>query len=117
MEARKKAKEEREIRLREAKLLAAAEKGAEAADSSETWAEDDYERELMASPNDSKLWIRYMAFRLSLADVEGARAVATRALKTILFREEDEKMNVWVALLNLEHKFGTKVSHHAKVNV
>ena len=66
----------------------------------------------LTSPHDAtpKLWIRYMAFRLSLADVEGARAVAARALKTILFREEGEKMNVWVALLNLEHKFGTKAS-------
>ena len=35
------------------------------------------------------------------------RALATRALKTIVFREEGEKMNVWVALMNLEHKYGT----------
>jgi hypothetical protein len=34
--------------------------------------------------------------------------VAERALKKIVFREEQEKMNVWVALLNLEHKYGTR---------
>ena len=38
--------------------------------------------------------------------VDAARKVAERALRTIGFREEGEKFNVWTALLNLEHKFG-----------
>jgi len=33
--------------------------------------------------------------------------VARKALKTISFREEQEKLNVWVALLNLENLYGT----------
>ncbi|GAB5033644.1 rrp5 homolog [Nannochloropsis oceanica] len=71
---------------------------------------EDFERLVMANPNSSLIWIRYMAFHLSLADIDAARAVATRALKTIVFREEFEKMNVWVALLNLENRYGTKES-------
>ncbi|POI29567.1 hypothetical protein CIB84_006683, partial [Bambusicola thoracicus] len=41
-------------------------------------------------------------------EIEKARAVAERALKTICFREEQEKLNVWVALLNLENMYGTE---------
>ncbi|KAJ1679818.1 rRNA biogenesis protein rrp5, partial [Spiromyces aspiralis] len=70
----------------------------------------DFERLLIGSPNSSYLWINYMAFYLQLSEVDQARSIAEKALKTISFREEREKMNVWVALLNLERKFGTKTS-------
>jgi hypothetical protein len=43
-------------------------------------------------------------------EIEKARAVAHRALSAISFREEQEKLNVWCALLNLENLYGTKVS-------
>jgi rRNA biogenesis protein RRP5 len=39
--------------------------------------------------------------------VEKARQVARRAIQTINFREDQEKMNVWIALLNLENVYGT----------
>ncbi|CAH2044792.1 unnamed protein product, partial [Iphiclides podalirius] len=71
---------------------------------------DHFERALLANPNSSQLWIAYMAFHLQATEIERARAVGQRALKTISFREEQEKMNVWLALLNLEHRFGTKES-------
>ncbi|KAI8371887.1 hypothetical protein BD560DRAFT_351467 [Blakeslea trispora] len=67
----------------------------------------DYERLLVGSPNSSYLWINYMAYQLQLSEVAKARDIGERALKTINFREEQEKMNVWVALLNLENNFGT----------
>jgi rRNA biogenesis protein RRP5 len=41
------------------------------------------------------------------ADIDAARAIAERALRTIDFREEEEKMNVWIAFVNLEHKYGS----------
>ncbi|KAK9361864.1 hypothetical protein V1504DRAFT_432440 [Lipomyces starkeyi] len=68
----------------------------------------DFERMLLGSPNSSALWIRYMAFQIQLGEIEKAREVARRALKTINYREEKEKLNIWVALLNLENSFGTK---------
>jgi rRNA biogenesis protein RRP5 len=67
----------------------------------------DYERLLVGSPNSSYLWINYMAYQLQLSEIARAREIGERALKTINFREEQEKMNVWVALLNLENNFGT----------
>nr|XP_014354054.1 PREDICTED: protein RRP5 homolog [Latimeria chalumnae] len=69
---------------------------------------DDFDRLALSSPNSSIVWLQYMAFHLHATEVEKARAVAERALKTISFREEQEKMNVWGALLNLENLYGTQ---------
>ncbi|XP_061625770.1 protein RRP5 homolog isoform X1 [Phyllopteryx taeniolatus] len=69
-----------------------------------------FERLLLASPNSSLLWLQYMAHHLQATQIEQARAVAERALKTISFREEQEKLNVWVARLNLENMYGTQES-------
>ena len=51
--------------------------------------------------------LRYMAFHVLQADIAAARSIAERALRTIDFREEEEKMNLWIAYVNLEHKYGT----------
>ncbi|KAJ7975950.1 rRNA biogenesis protein RRP5 [Quillaja saponaria] len=47
-----------------------------------------------------------MAFMLDMADVEKARSIAERALKRINIREENEKLNIYVALFNLENQYG-----------
>lgn len=67
----------------------------------------DFERHLLASPNSSYLWVQYMSFYLQLSDIEKAKEVGRRALRTISIREEQEKLNVWIALLNLEVTYGT----------
>ena len=67
----------------------------------------DFERLLLGSPNSSYLWIQYMSFQLQLSEVEKAKQVARRGIQTINFREEQERLNVWVALLNLENVYGT----------
>ncbi|KAL7272217.1 rRNA biogenesis protein rrp5 [Rhizina undulata] len=66
----------------------------------------DFERLLLGTPNDSRLWIQYMAFQLQLSEVEKAREIAERALKTIALREEKEKLNIWIAMLNTENTYG-----------
>jgi rRNA biogenesis protein RRP5 len=76
----------------------------------------DFERLLAGNPNSSELWIRYMAFYLSLADIPSTRAVADKALGRIEFRQEREKLNVWTALLTLEHKYGNDGSLQATVD-
>ncbi|KAL8884713.1 MAG: hypothetical protein Q9215_007301 [Flavoplaca cf. flavocitrina] len=67
----------------------------------------DFERLLLGRPNESGLWVRYMAFQLELSEVDKAREIAERALRTIHIREQDEKLNMWMALLNLENAYGT----------
>ena len=68
----------------------------------------DYERLLLGQPDSSELWIAYMAFQMQVSDLIKAREVAERAIKSINIREETEKLNVWVAFLNLEVAYGTK---------
>jgi rRNA biogenesis protein RRP5 len=68
----------------------------------------DFERLLIGSPDSSFLWIQYMSFQLQISELDKARDIGRRALKTISYREEGEKLNVWVALLNLENAFGTE---------
>ncbi|KAL8725782.1 MAG: hypothetical protein Q9181_006288 [Wetmoreana brouardii] len=68
----------------------------------------DYERLLLGQPNSSVLWLSYMAHQLQLSEVDKARGIGERALRTIHIREQDEKLNVWVALLNLENTYGSE---------
>ncbi|AMD18548.1 HBL354Wp [Eremothecium sinecaudum] len=68
----------------------------------------DFERLLIGDPNSSVLWMNYMAFQLQLSEIEKARELAERALKTINYREEAERLNVWIAMLNLENTFGSE---------
>ena len=70
----------------------------------------DFERLLLGRPNSSVLWLSYMAFQLQLSEVNKAREIAERALKTINIREETEKRNVWIGLLNLENTYGSDES-------
>jgi rRNA biogenesis protein RRP5 len=67
----------------------------------------DFERLLLGQPDSSQLWIEYMAFQMKLSELGKAREVAERAIRTINIREETEKMNVWIALLNLENAYGS----------
>lgn len=68
----------------------------------------DFERLLVGNPNSSILWMNYMSFQLQLSEIEKAREIGERALKTINYRDEQEKMNIWIAMLNLENTFGTE---------
>lgn len=73
----------------------------------------DFERLLLGSPNSSYLWIQYMSFQLPLSELDKAREIARRAIQTINFREEKERLNIWIALLNLENVYGTEDSLQA----
>ena len=50
----------------------------------------EFDRLVLQSPDSSLVWLRYMTFHLELTEVDKARAVAERALKTISFRCELE---------------------------
>ena len=82
-----KKREEEEISRREAALA-----DGTADESPENAA--DFERLLASSPNDSEIWIKYMAWHLSLADTDSARNVANRAFDRIEFRQEGEKVRI-----------------------
>lgn len=67
----------------------------------------DYERTLLSQPDSSLIWTQYMAHLLQLGEIDKARSIAERALKIVNIREEGEKLNIWVAYLNMENSFGT----------
>ncbi|TGJ82936.1 hypothetical protein E0Z10_g5830 [Xylaria hypoxylon] len=68
----------------------------------------DYEQLLNRQPNSSNLWIQYMAFQLQVSELAKSREVAERAVATISSTEEIEKLNAWIAYLNLEVRFGNE---------
>lgn len=66
----------------------------------------DFERLILSDPNNSINWLNFTAFQLTVGEVTKAREILERALNTINYREEQEKLNIWVARLNLEFTFG-----------
>jgi ribosomal protein S1/Tfp pilus assembly protein PilF len=70
----------------------------------------DFERLIGSDPHSSVSWIRLMAFHVAHAAIDDARATAERALSTISFRNETDRLNLWVAMLNLEATYGTAES-------
>lgn len=68
----------------------------------------DYERLLNRQPNSSALWIQYMAHQMQVSELAKAREVAERAINTINSTEEVEKLNAWIAYINLEVRFGNE---------
>ncbi|CAG9565725.1 unnamed protein product [Danaus chrysippus] len=103
--------EEEEKPKKKRKKLSAAEKAAKVREEEERLREMEKRAiESESSPRSSEQFERAL---LAQPDCDGNRkseggAVARKALNTINFREEGEKLNVWLALLNLEHRFGTK---------
>lgn len=71
---------------------------------------DQFDRLVMGEPNDSRHWIQYMAFHVQATEVDRARTIAKKALKTIDMRENQERLNIWVALLNMELRYGSKTT-------
>jgi rRNA biogenesis protein RRP5 len=67
---------------------------------------DDFERLLLTEPDSGDLWLQYMAFHLELGDVDQARSIGERALKSIGLGQEAEKLKIWTAQLNLEDAHG-----------
>lgn len=70
----------------------------------------DMERLIMADPDSSVLWIQYIAMYVNQKELEKARTIAKRAINTINFRQQAEKLSVWIAWLNLENLLGSSSS-------
>lgn len=73
---------------------------------------EQFERALMKDKNSSFMYIKYMAFHLETSEVQKARTIGKKAVATINFREEKELLNVWIALLNLEIRYGTDETYN-----
>ena len=69
---------------------------------------DDYERLLVSQQDQSYLWIQYMAFMLDNVGVDAARKVVERGVKAVGMSNDEDKLNLWTAFMNLESNFGTQ---------
>jgi rRNA biogenesis protein RRP5 len=90
--------------LHKEKILTGLEKSSELNDDS------DYNRLVLSNPHSSEAWISYMAYQAQDGNIEEARKVAENALNTINPREEQERLNLYTAYLNLEVASGDEKS-------
>jgi len=98
-----------------AEELRVSQKERELADSSKLpETEEDFERAVLADPNSSGTWIRFIAFFVHLQEFDKARRVGQRALQVINQRQDQERFNVWIALLNLEAMHGTEETFESR---
>lgn len=77
---KKREKEEHERQIRERELARVSASG------SQPESAEDFERLVMGTPNNSMVWIQYMAFLISLGEIEKARSIAESGLATINYR-------------------------------
>uniref|UniRef100_A0A914YWZ7 Pre-mRNA-splicing factor Syf1/CRNKL1-like C-terminal HAT-repeats domain-containing protein n=1 Tax=Panagrolaimus superbus TaxID=310955 RepID=A0A914YWZ7_9BILA len=90
--------------LHKEKILSGLEKSSELND------DTDYNRLVLSNPHSSEAWISYMVYQAQDGNIEEARKVAENALNTINPREEQERINLFTAYLNLEVASGDEKS-------
>ena len=67
-----------------------------------------YERLILKDHDNSLNWIEYASYILDTLNLASARQIFERALKIIDIAKTKEKLNIWVAYLNLENVYGNK---------
>ena len=67
---------------------------------------EDFERLVLATPNSVYLYVQYISFLLSRTEIERARQLFERGVRKIRFESEQDKLNLYLSMLNLESKFG-----------
>lgn len=72
----------------------------------------DFERLVLKTPDSAFAWIKYSKFFLENLETEKARIICRRALRTISFRLEKEKVKVWLQLIKIEAKYGGQQKLH-----
>ena len=100
-------KEELEIRKKEKDIIDKEKKSEE-----DLTCVEDFEKSILLNYNSSKLWIAYAAYILQNINYKAAKQIFERAIKTINITEIKEKLNLWVAYINLEFSYGLKLNNN-----
>ena len=69
-----------------------------------------YEKIILKDHDNSLNWIEYASYILDTLNLASARQIFERALKIIDIAKTNEKLNLWVAYLNLENIYGDSKS-------
>lgn len=73
---------------------------------------DEFERSLLSSPNNSLIWVKYASTMMKITgDRIISHKILERALRTISFREDVARNNIWLSLLNLNSLKEGNTSH------
>jgi rRNA biogenesis protein RRP5 len=75
----------------------------------------EFEKAILISPMSSYLWIRYAAFMIEKEGLDASRQILQRAIRKIEVSEEREKLNVYLAIINLENEYGDSDSLEAVI--
>ncbi|EUD73644.1 hypothetical protein YYG_00732 [Plasmodium vinckei petteri] len=70
----------------------------------------DYEKLLVSEKNKSTIWISYIAYYLEKGNIQEARNIAERALKTIDIHLIEEKLNIYLCYINMECAYGDNLN-------
>lgn len=71
---------------------------------------EDFEKLILSDPQNSLYWIQYSAFILDNLGMDSARKIMDRAVHTVDIANLKDKMNLWIAYMNLENTYGTPES-------
>ncbi|SCN26487.1 rRNA biogenesis protein RRP5, putative [Plasmodium berghei] len=70
----------------------------------------DYEKLLVSEKNKSTIWISYIVYYLEKGNIQEARNIAERALKTIDIHLIEEKLNIYLCYINMECAYGDNLN-------
>jgi rRNA biogenesis protein RRP5 len=71
---------------------------------------EDYEKLILSDHNNSKSWILYASYILDKLGYSNAKKIFDRAIQNIDISLIKEKLNIWIAYMNLENVYGDKES-------
>ena len=69
-----------------------------------------YEKLILSDHDNSLYWIQYASYILENLGLESSRKIFERAIKTIDISKQKEKLNIWIAYINLENIYGDENS-------
>ena len=76
---------------------------------------DDFEKLILSDFNNSVNWIKYASYILDKMNLSSSRKIFERAIKAIDIANLKEKLNVWIAFINLEYTYGDNNSYQSCV--
>ena len=76
---------------------------------------EDYEKLILSDHNNSKYWIMYVSYILDKLGLNNAKKIFERAIQNIDISLIKEKLNIWIAYMNLENTYGNNESFKSVV--
>ena len=106
---REKSKLKEEIKIREKEKILQKESQIDQEEKTPQTIED-YEKLILSDHNNSKYWILYASYILDKLGHNNARKIFERAIQNIDISLIKEKLNIWIAYMNLENVYGDNES-------